>query len=362
MKVLFISYFFEPFGGVGAKRMSYWAKHIVDFGIERHVITATEQDKVQNHITYIPTQPSKSWLRFFIKDPGLNWSAELRNYFEGVSDFNYDVVIISGGPFMHFDIGNFLKDKFGVKVVLDFRDPFSDNPSFNDGWLKRTIKGYFEKRFIKKATALIAVNKYCADLIVKNDKTIHIIDNGFNEKEFNIFSDKTENELPVIAHAGTFIQGIRSPEVFLKTMNDSFNGILEFHQFGKDSPYFDPYRDTPFFVNHGLMPYNELIKKLQGADICLLITEGKSFESTTKVFDYIGLNKKVLIITNGQKETGNLNHLTAHYPNVAWANNNPEDIQTGISHLLEMETQPFDSHNYSRAYSLEKLVALLKSL
>lgn len=362
MKVLFISYFFEPFDGVGAKRMSYWANHIGTHGFERDVITASEQTELKPHITYIATKASKSPLRFFIKDPGLNWSSELKAHFEKLSIFDYDFVIISGGPFMHFDIGNFLQKKFNTKVILDFRDPFSVNPSFNDNWIKRTIKSYFERRFIKNATALIAVNSYCSNLIVEHDKTIHIIDNGFNEKEFNIDYPIIQNKLPIIAHAGTFIYGMRSPEVFLETLKMNFNGELEFHQYGKDSPYFDDYRSTSFFKNNGLIPYSNLIKKLESADICLLITEGKSFESTTKVFDYIGLNKKILIITNGNKQTGNLHHLTENYPNVVWANNNSEEIKQAIAALLERETKPFDAYQYSRAYSLEKLVALFKSL
>ena len=46
MKILFIAYYFEPFSGVGAKRISYWAKNLkrVDSNISKcDVITAIPQ-------------------------------------------------------------------------------------------------------------------------------------------------------------------------------------------------------------------------------------------------------------------------------------------------------------------------------
>ncbi|HIO38833.1 MAG TPA: hypothetical protein EYN27_07770 [Rhodospirillales bacterium] len=362
MRVLFISYFFEPFGGVGAKRMSYWANNLRKHSIESHVLTATKQPKENPNITYIPAKASTSLLRYFIKDPGLNWITELQNYFDLKTEFKYDFVIISGGPFMHFPIGNYLSKKFGTKVLLDFRDPFSDNPSFKDNWLKKTIKSFFERQFIRGATALVTVNKFCASLIANSNKPVHLIDNGFNEAEVSATYNPFKNKTPIIAHAGTFIHGVRSPEVFLETLNESFKDKIEFHQYGKDSPYFEPYRHASFFTYRGMRDYKVLMKELARADICLLITEGKSFESTTKVFDYIGLNKKILILTGGEPKTGNLHELTKTYPNLVWAKQAPQAIKEAMDELIRMEVKPFDAYPYSRAHSLDRLVALLKSL
>ena len=362
MKVLFISYFFKPFPGVGAKRISYWAENCSKHGVDAHVLTAIEQVEKEEGITFIPPVQSKSLLSVFIKDQGLNWINPLKGYFNQLKAFPYDAVVISGGPFMHFSIGNYLKRRFGAKVVLDFRDPFSTNPSFEDGLLKRKIKAFFERRFIKGASALIAVNKYCADLIVSNKKELFIIDNGFNENEFTSDYEQTVNEKPIIVHAGTFIQGVRNPEIFLQTLDAYFNEQVHFYQYGKDSTYFEPYRTSTFFEYKGMQPYDLLVKELERADICMLVTEGKPFESTTKIFDYIGLNKKILIITSGDLETGNLHQLTKDYPNVIWTKNKHEDIRSAINKLMLMQVQKIDTYPYSRAHSLEKFVALLKAL
>ena len=51
------------------------------------------------------------------------------------------------------------------KVILNFRDPFSSNPRFNDGFIKKTVKRYFERSFIAAADYVITVNEYCANLM-----------------------------------------------------------------------------------------------------------------------------------------------------------------------------------------------------
>lgn len=361
-KILFISYLFEPYPGVGAKRISYWANHIGNEGYEYHVITATAQDRKRDDVTFIAPDATGGWMGFFIKDQGLNWIRPLKDYFESLSEFDYDVVLISGGPFMHFSIGRYLKKKYDIKLILDFRDPFSTNPSFKDNWLKKQSKAYFERRFIRPADALISVNKFCADLIVPNTIPLHIIDNGFNEKEFERELTKKSFEKPVIAHAGTFIKNIRSPENFLKVMQEYFPDDYWFWQFGKDSDYFDPYRNEAFFTYHGMKPYDELIEMLYNAEVCLLVTEGNSFESTTKVFDYIGLNKKILILTKGEPKTGNLHLITKNYPNVVWAKDEPKAIAAAVKGVMRQSTIEFDPYPYSRAASLQKFIALLKSL
>ena len=362
MKVLLISYYFDPFPGVGAKRASYWAENAKKFGIDMKVLTATPQPIHSDRITYIEPIDKKKMLGYFIKDAGLNWITPLKNYFAKLDQFDFDFVIITGGPFMHFSIANYLFKKFKAKVILDFRDPFSTNPSFNDSWPKRKVKSILEKQFIRNASAVIAVNDYCAKLIVSSAKNIQVIDNGFDENFFEDQSELIENDVPIIAHAGTFIAGIRDPQVFLQTLKSLPSDSYKFYQYGQDSSYFDVYRNDSFFNYKGMLAYSNLIEDLKSVDICLIVTEGKSFESTTKVFDYIGLNKKILIVTKSRPMTGNLHELTKTYPQVEWARNYPNEIINALNKLKDQPVLPFNPHPFSRAASLEKLVALLRSL
>jgi len=86
MKVLFIAYYFEPFSGVGAKRISYWAKHLkrVDNTIQKcDVITATPQNEKFDTIdnVFYVENTNQGLLRKFIKfDKGASWLYDLRKF------------------------------------------------------------------------------------------------------------------------------------------------------------------------------------------------------------------------------------------------------------------------------------------
>lgn len=363
MKILFIAYFHDPFPGVGAKRVSYWSQNIAKHGLESHVITATEQSSHSRSITFVKDSNQPGMLGKFIKDPGLSWKKDLIAYFESLEHFDSDIVLITGGPFMHFGVGKYLKRKFGVKLILDFRDPFAINPGFKKQSLKARIKRHFEKRFIKSADKVITVNEYCQQLLAARPNQIKIIENGFNELDL-------PHKLPTgsvdakfhIAHAGTFISGNRNPEVFLDTLAENFSDSVMFHQFGKDSEYFESYRTKSFFNYEGMVSYPQLINSLRKMDACMLITEGKAFESTTKVFDYIGLNQKILLVTCGEIHSGNLEKITKNYPNVYWVKNNKNEISRAIEEMKKSDVKLFNPESFSRQNSLVNLVDLLKEI
>ena len=92
MKILFISYFFDPYPGVGAKRVSYWADEILNYGIEPTVITAIEQKGNKPYpVHYVPNTKRKRKFSLFIKDEGYSWELDLVDFFEknNLSNFDY---------------------------------------------------------------------------------------------------------------------------------------------------------------------------------------------------------------------------------------------------------------------------------
>ena len=90
-----------------------------------------------------------------------------------------------------------------------------------------------------------------------------------------------------------------------------------------------------------------------------MFTGGLAFESSTKIFDYLGLNKIILIITEGVPKTGTLQQITEAYPNVFWAQNEFSAIRLAIDKISEHEIVMVDTSEFSRAKGLEKLVKIL---
>ncbi|MFT5821483.1 MAG: glycosyltransferase involved in cell wall biosynthesis [Crocinitomix sp.] len=358
MKVLFISYFFDPYPGVGAKRTTYWANNMHQHGIEAHVVTATEQDEVSEKITYLPPSNSGGLLRKLIKDQGLNWKSSLRRYFADLEHFDYDVVLFSGGPFMHFGVGSFLKKHFKCKVVLDYRDPFSYNPRHGDKWLKKTVKGYFENQFNKMADAVTTVNDICKAQMTHTSK-IYVIPNGFDDEIL-----KQEDLLPVPVIHGQILNGGKlysdfNMQPLLKVVATNEN--LSFRQVGQEYQEVDKMNNSRI-SSQGFIAYNELLEGINRSEICTVLTGGKSFETPTKTYDYIALNKKILVISESEKREGGIQSILQDYPNAEWATNSEQAILEAIAKLQDSEIKLIDNHPYSRAAGLEKLVALLKSL
>ena len=81
MNILIISFLFEPEKKVGAKRMSYWAKNIGQYGVHCDVLTTTETgdqfDQSEINVYTIPLPEKKPILSRFIKDAGVIWKQAL---------------------------------------------------------------------------------------------------------------------------------------------------------------------------------------------------------------------------------------------------------------------------------------------
>lgn len=358
MKVLFVSYYYHPFPGVGAKRTTYWANNLAKHGIQADVLTATKQEEPSANITYLEPKPASGLLSKLIKDPGLHWKNQLAVYFNNITAFNYDVVVFSGGPFMHFGVGALLQKKFGVKVVLDYRDPFGYNPRHNDSWLKKTIKTHFEKKFNKAADAITTVNEVCKATMTFKEK-VTVIANGYDDEilDVNELEDKAATE-GLILNGGK-LYGDFNLAALLDVLKKDEG--LRFSQVGAKSEMLDDL-NSERITSEGFMAYEDLVKRIQSAEICTVLTGGKPFETPTKTYDYIALNKKILVLTEGPVKSGGIQSILSGYPNAEWAENKQEAILQAIKNLQARPLEKFNPYPYSRAYSLEKFVALLKAL
>ena len=134
---------------------------------------------------------------------------------------------------------------------------------------------------------------------------------------------------------------------------------VSFSYVGSDSSTIDEFNNV---TNHGAKDYQSTIEIINSCDIGLIFTGGKPFESTTKIFDYIGLEKAILIITNGKVRTGNLHNITSNYPKIYWAENNESAIVSVLEQIkgdkLQVDYQ--EKHKYSRREGLKKLIEIIQ--
>lgn len=367
MKILFLAFYFEPYPGVGSKRISYWAKNIKELVPQSTVDVITspiskspEEVTGVDRIYTIPTESRTLYSRFCKFDLGAGWYFPLKEFLTKELSINeYDYVIFTGNPYFHFPLARIIENN-GVKTVLDFRDPMAKNPrAVKADNLKRKIKYMLIRRLetwlISKSTKSISVNRYCKSLLDRRVfHKVEIIDNGYDEKVFDGCDPHTEITANSLFYAGSLYSD-RSPYALVECLKSS---NFTFHHIG---PVFEGLHADDNIVLHGVKSYKETIDLSRSFEVGLIFTSGYNFESTTKIFDYIALKKKILIITEQEVKTGALHEITCEYPLVEWATNDSTSILEALSRLksVQCDLANFDTTCYSRKFGLRKLVSIL---
>jgi glycosyltransferase involved in cell wall biosynthesis len=269
-RVLLISYFFTPYAAVGAKRVSYWAETLPDRGVDVDVVTACK-GKTSDKYTRVELKPAKKkgFKRFLIKDEGVQWLTSLKKLFTDDNlALQYDVILISGGPFMHFMIGKIIKRQNpSVKLILDYRDPFAKNPRFRNGWLKTQVKLFFEKRMNRYADSIVSVNNACLALISGKNEKKFVVENGYDER----LVPEKQNKGNGFIYAGKLYND-RNPAVFIETLKelnvDTLSIIGDNDSFFKSNSFIK----SNSLIIEGSMEYQEVLDRINVADVGLIFT------------------------------------------------------------------------------------------
>lgn len=358
IQILIVSYLFEPDNSVGSKRATYWAKNIrrLDDSISCDVISTTESSNVSGVRDYycIPN-PNKP--KGLIRDEGVTWKKEIRKWLK-INKGNYDVVIFSGSPFMYFSLAKDFK-KRGAKVILDYRDPFANNPRFNNSFFKVFIKSIFETQFNKFANKILTVNQFCLPLLKgysKGNSKYLVIKNGYDnvEKSKDFFLRKTAINF---IYTGTFFPD-RDPKLLLKIIKQ--DRLITFHHVGRETSLNGAFK----MECYGMMPYSNMLKGINDAEIGVIFSSGLPFESTTKIYDYIFMKKPIWVISNKEINNGGIWDELKDYPAVVWSVNSEEAIQKDLSKVLSLINKniEIDTSPYSRETGLKQLIQLIKDL
>ena len=335
-------------------RASYWHRNLPN-ALNCKVTTITAQEDAAGDNVIVVPKFGTSFLSNFIKDDGVVWKNNLKEYLGNTTAINPDMVIISGGPFMQFGLTKWLKAKFNTKVILDYRDPFANNPGFDNSGFKSAIKKYFEKKFNKHADGMVTVNTHCADLIENySNKANAIVQNGYDETVQPILRP-ISLEHPSFSYTGKFYF---NPDPFLEAICEE---DLKLNLAGPDVVS----NESPLIHHHGFLEYKDAVQLVADNDIGIIQTYGEDFQSTTKIFDYVRCERAILVVSNKHIGRGSINEELKDYPNVFWAKNDKKSIIEAIRKIrstnYEKPTQGFHL-KYSRANQMQKLAALIMDL
>ena len=356
-KVLIIAYYFPPLGLSGVQRTAKFAKYLPKYGWKPTVLTVastgyyaldpsllaeveqagTEVVRASSidpnrlfrnqRIVRMPSEGVRKVLQFagdtlFFPDTKIGWKSKaLRAAIGLMQRENFDLVFATAPPQTDFLIGEALKKRFRVPLVLDYRDAWLDYPfKYYPTPAHRFIHYRMEKRVVKAADKIIVTIRKVKESLLKHYlgldyHDVIIIPQGYDPDDFNFeVSLKAPPRRKMrITHAGTFYAG-RNPLVLLQAVHNLFRkvpqlrGRIELNFIGnvrdEDKLTVNKLGLQNDVVFLGYLEHKDCTKRLVDSDVLWIVLDNE-FQSPGKLYEYIGARKPIL----GSLENGFLKQL-----------------------------------------------------
>lgn len=439
-RVLILAYDFPPYISVGGLRPYNWYKYLHEFGVYPIVITRQWSNDYGNNLDYIAPSNSTNIVieetaqGTLIKTPyfpnfanrimlkyGDSKYKILRKavtaYYEFVQFLflvgtksslyfaaeeylkknNVDVIIATGDPFILFNYASKLSKAFNTPWVADYRDLWSQKISLLKSLLFKNWYLYQEKQIVNSSYLVITVSSLLEKKIkniIKN-KEFLILPNGYDPEGIEAANsiNKKKDTLS-IAFAGT-VYDWHPIESFLSVINEfikhnkdaklciNFYGINITSKLKKlISNHFVDIQERIHFLPKML---NKLIlKELANEDIMLLFNDYSIMG--TKIYDYIGLRKTILLCYANDKDANKLkkrfypiqeienvsNHLQEDLikeTNSGYVIQDTKHLRTVLEQLYEefnnrgtIRCNTINVENYSRKHQVKQLAEIIKNV
>lgn len=363
-KVLILAHDFPPYVSVGGLRPYSWMKYFLAFDIYPVIVTRNWNDEQTDSISYIrpstmqtieqldeeeytliktPFRPNFAHRLLLKKGPShyrilrqfYSLMLELLQFFlplgtkrpiycaakEYLKTHKVDMIIATSEPFVLFHYANKLSKLYSVPWIGDYRDSWSQDISLNNKFFISTIYRLIEKHIVKNARAITTVSDY----LIAQLNSIHgpiksaIITNGFDEDIFDYMSSIDKSQKLKIGFNGTILPwypissllktldmlwnkhninfelnllGISHQDEIASMIKNEFSSISEF-------VYFYPPIENKLFV-----------REMSKNNILILFN---SFELLgTKIYDYLAMNRKILLLYTDDNEANKLKQ--TYYP------------------------------------------------
>lgn len=349
-KLLLITYYWPPSGGVGVQRWLKFVKYLPQFGWDATVVTTQNGDypaidesllsQVSENVTVVRTKtptfsgiykkfskdtipygsletdPKDSkikkiliWIRLnlLIPDARKIWNSHAyKASRKQILTDRFDAVVTTGPPHSTHLIGVRLKKNYNINWVVDLRDPWTQM-----GYLKNVkrvklsncIDKFLEKQVVSKCDSIVAASqKIIEDLPCASDK-VNLITNGFDPEIFKNSADITKTEEFNINYFGSLPPESNPISVLKALQKLNSKGItdIKMNFWGNISAKIKEQlinADKDNIVTfYKYVPHKEAIRLMLNSSMLLLMinnVENNEGIITAKIFEYIGSKVSVL--------------------------------------------------------------------
>ncbi|TSA09151.1 MAG: hypothetical protein D4R73_07400 [Deltaproteobacteria bacterium] len=212
-------------------------------------------------------------------------------------------------------VGLALKCASGLPWVAHFSDPWLNNPYFRPTPLQLKSCSRLEEAVIRKADAVVFTTSQTADVVMSKypspwRQKVYVIPHGYDAEIFaKVASKHNSHKRLRFVYTGNFVQGHRTPEGLLQALHRlsqerPLSEELEVEFFGRHVKIYQPLVKKlgldSLVSCRDVVPFEECLEQLAGADVLLLIdapSQSVSQFLPSKLVDYLPFKKPILGLT-----------------------------------------------------------------
>ncbi|MES2133083.1 MAG: hypothetical protein V4506_12080 [Bacteroidota bacterium] len=346
--ILIICFSFPPFPGIGGRRWAKFAKYLSKNGHKVYTLAAKNESDVESEwtkdvtnaisytiplgfskvLSFTPTTFFKKGIYkllwkispfiikgnthdkiFFIKKNLLSSAENI------INKHQINTVIVSIPPYKMAYYLLPLKQLFpNVKLIVDYRDPWTDNKSYH-GFSNITAtrlkeEEKYELAVLNTYDIVLDVNNNSLEILkqkIKNKNKFHHLPNGFDPDDYSINEQQTlaKDDKIRFIYSGSFYPNLI---YLLKPLLACLNQIkkqdpdlysrLEFNFYGNMDHLAKEYihaHGSEIVKCYGNISHKNIIQAINASDYCMLFSaldHGSAFN--TKFYEYVFLRKPIV--------------------------------------------------------------------
>lgn len=389
-KIIIFAHDFPPLTSIGAMRPESWFNNFIEFGLEPIIITRNWANNPNNYLDYyklpennvtsIEEYPNGTIIRApfrpnlrdrllvsgklpllrkflticndFFKFRSFKGDSTREMYFEALKyakNNKIDFIFATGDPWVNFRYAYKLSKKINVMWACDYRDGWNTDVSRQSqskllNFYKSITSGYYEKRIVNEAVFVSVSDPDVLErnkAFLKNNSSSFINPlNGYDSNKIDSIKNVKQSDLKLtIGYAGT-IYDFQRIDMFLNGLYSFINEYkltpneitcnffgLNYNVKQKDRVLNHNINLKPYINTTDRIPHNEVLENLLHSNLLLLLCSDEIVALPAKLFEYFGLERKILVVKNDRSVVEKFMNDT----NAGFLCNTEDDVKKSLS-------------------------------
>jgi len=353
-QVLIIAYYFPPMGLSGIQRTLKFVKYLPEYGWHPTVLTVSPHayfafddsflQELRGHpldiwrtkpggvfsvlrsrrTVSLKNEGARKFLNrlsqaLFVPDNKIRWKKHALDFLSTKNLDAFDAVYATAPPFTDHLIGIEIKKRYGLPLVVDFRDAWLEYPYhiYPTPW-HRARHQTLERRVVTGADAVVTTNDFMRGILVRRyasddvERKCSVITQGYDPEDFERADPSqcaVDSDEVNFVYSGVFYED-RDPQMLyralveLKETRPDVYGRLRFYMVGYVQEEYQAIARQmgvdERFVYCGYVEHGRAVEWLKAVDVAWfnIGARHKGFETVSpgKAFEYLGSGKPIMAI------------------------------------------------------------------